>query len=303
VDRTDKPARRRQHVFGGDWTAKKLEVVAKYLGAYTRALKNQPFEKVYIDAFAGTGYRSLAREAESGGEQALFPDFDDEASEALLDGSAAQALRTIPPFDRYIFVEQHGRRCEQLEILRSDFPQLADRIEIQRAEANQALVALSHEDWRHRRAVVFLDPYGMQVEWTTIEQLAATQAIDLWILVPIGIGASRLLKRSGAIPPEWQRRLDRFLGTSTWFDELYAVVPQQSLFGDEKDQLVRPTVEAIGQYFNKRLGTVFPTVAEYPGALFNSRNCPLYLLCFAASNPRGAKIAVRIANSLLRDLR
>ena len=47
-----------QHIFGGVWTEQKLERVAKYLRAYTTALKNQPFELLYIDAFAGTGYRA-----------------------------------------------------------------------------------------------------------------------------------------------------------------------------------------------------------------------------------------------------
>jgi hypothetical protein len=34
-------------------------------------------------------------------------------------------------------------------------------------------------NWQKERAVVYLDPYGMQVEWSTIEALAATKAIDL----------------------------------------------------------------------------------------------------------------------------
>jgi three-Cys-motif partner protein len=39
-------------------------------------------------------------------------------------------------------------------------------------------------DWRSHRAVLFLDPYGMQVEWQTIEAIAKTAAIDLWLLFP-----------------------------------------------------------------------------------------------------------------------
>lgn len=41
--------------FGGDWTERKLAIVREYLGRYTLALKDQPFELWYIDAFAGTG--------------------------------------------------------------------------------------------------------------------------------------------------------------------------------------------------------------------------------------------------------
>lgn len=43
------------HKFGGPWTRQKLECLGKYLSAYTTALKNQPLELLYIDAFAGTG--------------------------------------------------------------------------------------------------------------------------------------------------------------------------------------------------------------------------------------------------------
>jgi hypothetical protein len=45
------------HHFGGSWTDEKLERLARYLTAYTTALKNQRFQKIYIDAFAGTGFR------------------------------------------------------------------------------------------------------------------------------------------------------------------------------------------------------------------------------------------------------
>lgn len=44
-------------LFGGDWTERKLEALDKYLRAYARALSKTKFKRVYIDAFAGTGYR------------------------------------------------------------------------------------------------------------------------------------------------------------------------------------------------------------------------------------------------------
>ena len=49
-------------LFGGRWTEEKLEILRKYLQAYNTALKNQPFKRVYIDAFAGTGYRKQRKE-------------------------------------------------------------------------------------------------------------------------------------------------------------------------------------------------------------------------------------------------
>ena len=44
-----------EHSFGGPWTQEKLEILSRYLDAYTTALKNQPFRLIYIDAFAGPG--------------------------------------------------------------------------------------------------------------------------------------------------------------------------------------------------------------------------------------------------------
>ena len=41
--------------FGGEWTREKLDILAAYLDAYTTALKNQPFNLWYVDAFAGSG--------------------------------------------------------------------------------------------------------------------------------------------------------------------------------------------------------------------------------------------------------
>src|SRR5581483_9947548 len=119
-----------------------------------------------------------------------------------------------------------------------------------------------NKNWSSHRAVLFLDPYGMQVEWRTIEAIAATKAIDLWLLFPLGIGVNRLLTKSSDIPVSWRRRLDVLLGTEDWYDEFYRVdSTQQSLFGDAEDRVVKATTETIGRYFTKRLKSVFFDVA------------------------------------------
>jgi len=168
------------HRFGGDWTQAKLDVLEHYLAAYTRALKNKPtaarpFRKAYIDAFAGTGSRAAREPTPSApAETLLFPDLAEPAPQKLLDGSARLALRVEPRFDRYIFIERNRERCAQLEGLKTEFPALAGDIDVRQGEANEVIRGLcrSPERWKSRRAVLFLDPYGMQVEWTTIEAVA-----------------------------------------------------------------------------------------------------------------------------------
>lgn len=293
------------HRFGGDWTTRKLDVLAEYLASYTTALKNAPFDKLYIDAFAGTGYRN-APDSETGPKdqsELSLPDLAEEEPQTLLQGSARLALEAKPPFDQYIFIERSAARCAELENLKAEFPDLAASIQIQQGDANTELQALCRMEWKSRRAVLFLDPYGMQVEWPTIEAIARTKAIDLWLLFPLGIGVNRLLTRSGDIPEAWQDRLNRLLGTTQWYDEFYRVESTPDLFGGDNERVIKASTATIGRYFNERLGTIFPGVAEHPGVLRNSRNSPLYLLCFAVGNERGKDIALRIANHLLKELR
>jgi three-Cys-motif partner protein len=187
-----------------------------------------------------------------------------------------------------------------LEQLRAEFSDLSDDIEIYQGEANKFIQELCKRNWKQHRAVMFLDPFGMQVEWETIAAIAATRAIDMWLLFPLGIGVNRLLTKSGHIPKAWRRRLDLLLGSNEWFAQFYEVQRQNDLFGHE-ERLVKRSLGEIGQYFKSRLQTVFAGVAE-PGFLLNSVNCPLYLLCFAVGNPKGAKPALGIANHLLKEL-
>ncbi|MCZ7620309.1 MAG: three-Cys-motif partner protein TcmP [Myxococcota bacterium] len=291
--------------FGGDWTDAKLQVLRGYLSAYTMALRNTPFRKVYIDAFAGTGYRRPRpgiREPENQGE--LFPDLAAYPPQELLAGSARIALECEPPFDEYRFIERDEDRCSALADLAREFPDRESRVIIRPGDANEELLALCRGDWRGRRAVVFVDPFGMQVHWDTIAAIAGTRAMDLWLLFPLGIGVNRLLLRSAEIPAPWQDKLDAFLGTPQWREALYRRQPEQtSLFGSGDDVRIKTTVDEIGHFFLDRLRTVFPGVAAEPGVLRNSRNSPLYLFCFAASNARGAPIALRIATHLLQGLR
>lgn len=200
------PSAGKAHVFGGDWTSTKLDVLTRYLTAYTVALNDKPssthpFKKAYIDAFAGTGYRTSRGDQASKASLNLdLPDLADAGPQRLLDGSARLALKIQPRFDRYIFIERNKDRVQQLEALKAEFLELAPRITIKRGDANREIRKLCERNWSSHRAVLFLDPYGMQVEWDTIVAVAQTRAIDLWLLFPLGVGVNRLVTRSGDIP-------------------------------------------------------------------------------------------------------
>lgn len=292
------------HEFGGDWTERKLTVLSLYLEAYTTALKDKRFTKIYIDAFAGSGYRS-APEAPTAThglpEIVSFFGLDAAEPEQLLEGSAKRALRTVPAFDRYIFIERSAARVHELQVLKGEFAHLESSIEVVQGDANTEIQRLcTTVNWRSSRAVLFLDPYGMQVEWKTIAAIARTRAIDLWLLFPLGVAVNRLITQSGQIPPGWVERLNLLFGTVTWRDRLYQTKTTPSLFEDVMaTQTVKASIDVIGEYFLERLRGVFAGVADHPLVLRNSTKSPLYLFCFAAANKRGAPIALKIANHIL----
>jgi len=289
-----------QHQFGGAWTEEKLNRVRKYLAAYTTIFTQNPraatLRTIYVDAFAGTGYRTTSSQHTS----TVPPLFADEDAALWQQGSAAIALETEPPFDHYLFIEQVAERVVELQRLRQQFLHRAQQITIIHDDANTFLRQWCREtDWRTHRAVVFLDPYGMEVEWVTIEAIAQTHAIDLWLLFPLGQAVNRLLTRHR--PPEepWARRLTRMFGTEAWHEAFYHTPKQGTLFGGETALEKDADFDTIGAFFVQRLATVFAQVAPEPFPLRNSKNVPIYLLCFAAGNPKGAPTAVRIARHIL----
>ena len=60
---------------------------------------------------------------------------------------------------------------------------------------------------------MFLDPYGMQVKWSTLEAIASTRAIDMWLLFPLGQAVNRLLTRNKIPGGPRAERLTETFGT------------------------------------------------------------------------------------------
>jgi three-Cys-motif partner protein len=281
------------------WTQDKLERVRKYLVAYSKIMSKRSYRYAYIDGFAGTGYHEL--ECEEDGSESLFQELEEPEVEAFLDGSARIALQVEPRFNKYIFIEISRKKTIELEKLREEFSDRAADIIVETAEANAYLQKLCLEKtWKDRRAVLFIDPFGMQLTWDTVAAIGKTMAIDTWILFPVS-AVNRLLKKDGNIPPSWKHRLDIMFGETAWFDVFFPEDKSTTLF--ESENVVRRKVadmDLIGKYFNQRLATAFAGVAPNPYTLRNSKGAPLFLLCFAAANPNAVEPAIKIAQDILK---
>lgn len=291
--------------FGGNWTEVKLARLAKYLIAYctifSKNVRAQFFNTWYVDAFAGTGSRSAPDVPSKSAD--LFQDvYEDADTKEYRDGSAQIALGLSSPFDHYLFIEKSKSRVDALRTtIERVHANLLLRCDFKHGDANEVLKTWCKErNWHKERAVVFLDPYGMQVEWTTVQTLARTKAIDLWYLFPLGVGVARLLKRDGDIEESWQNRLELLFGTSDWRSRFYGIQTKRDLFGDHETVERTATVEKIREFINERLTGCFARVAKGL-VLRNSKASPLYLLCFAAANERGAPTALKIAQDILDE--
>jgi three-Cys-motif partner protein len=290
------------HRFGGTWTERKLAALGAYLVQYQVIFKKNPaarnFRTVYVDAFAGTGERDARTEKDP---ISLFG-YGDETRE-FQQGSARVALDLKDKFHRYIFVDRKAGHIEALrKSVERDLPALVPICEFIHDDANAWLQAwCANQDWHTQRAVVFLDPYGMSVAWESIEAIARTRAIDLWILFPFAIGVNRMTPSDVLPDKDWGMILTRVFGTVEWTNRFYAKKSDSDLFGGQTDSVTKIAgMDEILEFFLERLRTVFPHVVQKPMILYNSNKTPMYALCFAAGNPKGGKTALKIATHLAR---
>lgn len=277
------------HRFGGRWTETKLSALSEYLKSYTTALKQKGFTLLYLDAFAGSG---------------TFVKTGDGHSE-VQSGSAQIAL-DVPGFHQYVFIEKDPRRCYDLR-------QLANRrtdVLVLEGDANQKLVELCDSvDWKCSRAVLFLDPYGLQVEWSTLKAVAHTQAIDVWYLFPLFGVVRQLARRESGVDADKRRSLDRVLGTDEWQQAFYEEPRTADMFGRQGRERHADT-QGILDWLTGRLQPLFPSVRGPVTLRLSKKRNPasgpaLFALYFLVSSPneKARALACRIADGVFAKLR
>ena len=293
------------NVFGGGWTREKLLLLEGYLNSYTTVMKRNSFYLWYVDAFAGTGYVNLDSGSAIPGQLQLSQEGWDSDSTNVLRGSTRLAIEVDNrSFDEFIFIEQNIQYAAELAKVKLEFQ---DRnIEIAPTDANVFLrdwcTSRNQQlgtPWQGERAVIFLDPYATEVDWQTVQRIAETKSVDLWILFPL-YALSRILPNERVPENANAAKLDRVFGDQEWQNALYRTYRQPNLFGDEETHTIREEQQAIVDLYLRKLKGIFPSVAPSPKWFCNSRNSPLFAFMFAAANPgRGGEIALQIANHLL----
>lgn len=289
-----------QDSFGGRHTVEKLEKLEKYLKGYVNVFKNKDWaHTIYFDAFAGTGTVPTDTTRPSlplGGEDRDF-----------IVGSARRALELPNKFNEYVFVEKSRKKANELKKTVSEhYSDVAEHVTILNEDANVALQSFCKTtNWKKSRAVVFLDPYGNQVGWPTIEAIAETERIDLWYLFPAGLGVHRQIGRDADYDHDKERSLNRIFGTSEWKQAFISEEESSpDLFDESRRHLAKTaTPDSITRFMIKRMKSVFAGGVLDEWLPLGSRGVHMYSLLFACANPspNANAIALRLARAVLRS--
>lgn len=190
---------------GWDWWSEvKLAILRDYLAAFTLACsKRSPDKITCLDLFAG------ALDNERRHEQGTFA------------GSARVALETEPPFTRLAFFEL-GAKAKKLEADISACRPTDDRWNVFAGDCNTEIgraLAWLGEQYRWAPTFAFIDPRGLQVQWTTLETLArwrkGSHKTELWMLFPEP-ALQRVLGLRGVRGQSSADALDGLFGCTDW---------------------------------------------------------------------------------------
>lgn len=271
--------------FGGSWTEMKISILETYAKQFLTVFKNLPNQKLlYFDGFAGSGDIEIDNQIESDVQ--------------TIEGAAIRILKIDKPraFDMYYFVEKKKSLANSLEKKIKDlYP--SKEAYIQAKDCNEKLVALAKflrgPKGKEYKVLGFIDPKGMQLEWSSLEILRGLP-IDLWILNPTS-GTNRVLVRKGEMEESWLRRLELFLGMEREAIKNHFYSKRPTLFGDLDIIKENDPINKLHELYASRIaGNIFKYVSN-PKILRNNSGAPLFHF-FMATN---SEIALRIANSVV----
>jgi three-Cys-motif partner protein len=283
--------------WGGNWTEQKLNAFEKYVNAYLTIMNKHRDKRklIYFDAFAGSGSRNAKETQEE--NQSFFDECDVTRDELSVYKGAAERVVCIDQrgFDYYYFIETDENARNELE-KKLNILNHNNKLKLifRSSDANEQIGIMADAMKIDKKlfALTLLDPFGMQVEWSSIKKLAGTNT-DLWILIPSGVIINRLLDREGKLTHI--DKLVSFFGmTETEIRDYFYKErkTEQGLFGSEAQiRKIEKPIKRITELYIERLKLLFPQVTDRPLEMINSRNCPIYHFAFASNNLTAKNIA------------
>lgn len=252
--------------FGGEHTEIKLKILDAYVKSYLTGMKNQEWaDLLYVDAFAGSGNRQ---------DETL----------GTTDGSPKRILKQTLTFKHYYFNDANQNYTDALQkMVLNEFSEKKDRVTIECSDANDFILKFIN-DFKMKltnRAILFLDPYGMQVKWDTITSIANTSGIDMFCLFPMHALKRQAAKNLHAVSDDKTRKITALLGTDKWLSECYQDNPQNNLFFDDS---IRKENRSLEEFVQKRFNDAGFSWVSNPIELVGQKNYHEFSLFFAMTN-------------------
>jgi three-Cys-motif partner protein len=199
------------------WSEDKLNILRDYAAAYSTILsKKTNLKHIYIDAFAGSGK------------------YISETTGKIVPGSPIKVLEVKPPFYEYHFVEKDPKKLNELKKLTEEYP----KVHIYGGDCNEKLLKIifpkvKYEDYK--RALCFLDPYGIHLEWKVIQQAGKMKSVEIFLNFAILDMRRNVLRRNLNKVNESQIvRMNKFWGDDSWRNLLSSSQLSLNLFKEKK---------------------------------------------------------------------
>lgn len=264
---------------GSAWANAKHEALAIYLRGSVMPALMSPRRWGLIDVVSA-GPRAIAA-----GRAAELPVHQTEEVRAFVAGVREVMFDTLPSYPAYLIVEPATTGSTMAE-------SHANGVVI---DGPAELVARLGKSWAERRAVLFVDPLAFELEWPTIEGLAATDAVDVWLWFPLGIGIEAWA--TAAWPVGWAAAVDRWVGSPDWRAAVAAVAEQ-----GEPLEVATQRAQVLADLMLRRLAGSFAQPAPRAVVLPASSGEPLFACCFAAAASSDVVLNFRFVNTCLKRL-
>lgn len=256
----------------GDWTERKIRIVSKYAKPYAQIISSRNLHGYYIDGFSGGGVH-IKKDT---GERVL--------------STARRILQIEPKFERYVFVDFDQQKSDAMRRAcngRSDAQVIC-------GDANEVLPKTVFPQIRfdeYKRALCFLDPYKMLLDWQVLCAAAATKAIEAFIHFPTqDVNRNALRHERAKVREEDRSRMTRMWGDDSW--EAAAYSSQQGLFEKIEERApINSVIEAFRNRLKKVAGFQYVSKAL---PMFNRKNGIVYHLIFVTQNATAVRIATDI---------
>lgn len=261
----------------GEWVAEKLHYLQRYIQVFSASMHNKPWRNIrYIDLFSGPG-KCLVKDTNS-----------------VYLGSPLLALTTEHLFTNYVFVDLHQANIDALSTRCAALATSAT-IDYRIGDSNQVvhdmvreITARDEEFIRDRWTslnLAFLDPEGLELEWSSVESLARIKKMDL-IIHYSQFGLTRNMENLYCSSSDTV--IDRFFGNRKW-REIYAQ-------GRHSDKSIAAIHRQLIDHYKSRLSDLGykdvranSDLEPEPVVRNSQRNAPLYRLLFASKNDLGHK--------------